>query len=308
MKQPNLMKIINKNILASYLYHAVQENQLEIHYQPQIKLSTGNIIGVEALLRWNHPVLGNISPIEFVPILEEINLINNVTKWMLSRACIKIKELSSFLNQPLKLSINLSANQLIADYLPQTINDILTKVDFPPHLLTLELVETSLIKDFDKAKQIIDKLKNLGISIAIDDFGAGYSSLTYLREFVCDIVKIDKSFITNLNQYSRKKTLVKGIIEICKNMNIEVVAEGIENETEFEFLRHNKCEYGQGYLISKPLSIDQLNHFMFKYTENNQEKKSYLLQDNNHQNKQTKYINNANIESVNFQAIQSLTI
>lgn len=251
--------------LMSYLYTAVEKKELEVYYQPQLDLVTNDIIGVEALLRWNHCQLGFVSPTEFIPLIEEMGLINEVTEWVLSTACNYMKGYSILCPNPLKISVNLSAHQLNDTSFANAVNRILQETNYPPELLTLELVESSSIQNIAIAQQIISYLKGLGISIAIDDFGTGYSSFSYLQQFPFDIVKIDKSFVTELGNCAKKRALVKGIIAISKSLNMKIVAEGIETSTERDFLADNQCDYGQGYFISKPLSLDQFHNFVIRY-------------------------------------------
>ena len=270
---PPLAKVTNidnydhlrKSNILKHLRVALAENKLEVYYQPQINLLTGDLIGVEGLLRWNHPELGIISPSEFIPILEKHDLINIATEWVLSTACNTIKHYSNFYGYPLKVSVNLSPYQLTCDSFPSLINSILIDIDFPPQLLTLELIETSVIGNFAQAKKIIQTLKNWGVSFALDDFGQSYSSLAYLLRLPFNIVKIDKLFISKINSCPRKQALVKAMLHLSKSLNLEVTAEGIETLEELNFLRDTQCNYGQGYLISKPLSIDNFHHFITKH-------------------------------------------
>ncbi len=265
-------EMLRKSLLINDLYIAIINEQLEVYYQPQIDINTKNIIGVEALVRWNHPQLGFISPEEFIPLLEEMDLINLATEFILYTACDDLKQCSMLSPQPLKLSINLLPQQLIDGTSLPNIDRILAETDFPPELLTLEIIESSSINDFEKTKETITELKKLGISIAIDDFGTGFSSFVYLQQLPVDIVKIDKSFVMDCDKSHKQQVLVKGLINIAQSLNLEVVAEGIETEIELGLMEDFNCDYGQGYLISKPLSLHQLLNFMLKYDLLNQQK------------------------------------
>ncbi len=255
-------QILRKCNLISDIYTALSDKKIDVCYQPQKDLHSGEVVGVEALMRWKHRDLGDISPYEFIPILEEINLIHTAFEWILYKSCRTVKKYSKLLSMPLRLAVNLSSCQLDNPDLCLRIKYILFALDFPPHLLTLELSESSLISNYHGAKKTIRDLKKLGVKVALDNFGTGYSSLTYLQEFPFDYVKIDKSFIGNLRDCKKKQALVQGIISIGKGLNLIVIAEGIENREDLDFLCKCDCNYGQGYIFSKPLSIKDFHSFI----------------------------------------------
>lgn len=264
-RKENEDKISRKSLLTSQLYQALENESLEVYYQAQVNLKTGKIIGAEALLRWNHPELGFISPDEFIPIAEKHGLINNITEWVLHKACLQAKKWSIVAGTPLRISVNISPYQLRYPNLASRIRHVLKEVDFDPNLLTLELVETTLITDFKKATQIMLELKKMGISIALDDFGTGYASLNYLQQLPFDSVKIDKSFITSVNDDERTMVIVKGMIAIAKALNLKIIAEGIETQKDLDFLLQESCNFAQGYLFSRPLTGSQFTTLLGKY-------------------------------------------
>jgi EAL domain-containing protein (putative c-di-GMP-specific phosphodiesterase class I) len=264
-RKENEDKISRKSLLTSQLYEALNNESLEVYYQAQVNIQTGNIIGAEALLRWNHPELGFVSPEEFIPIAEKHGLINDITEWVLRQACLQAKKWSIVAGTPLRISVNISPYQLRYPNLASRIRHVLQEVDFDPNLLTLELVETTLITNFKKAENIINELRKSGISIALDDFGTGYASLNYLQQLPFDSVKIDKSFITSVNDDERTMAIVKGMIAIAKALNLKIIAEGVETQQDLNFLLQEACDFGQGYFFSRPLMSSQFTILLSEY-------------------------------------------
>lgn len=246
-------KIDRRSLVTSSLFEALENEHFEVYYQPQIDLRTKKIIGAEALLRWNHAKLGFISPEEFIPLVEKNGLINALTEWVLYRACCQSKQFSILAGNPFHVSVNLSPYQLKSNNLVTKIREILTKLDFNPQLLTLELVETSVIKDLEQATRVINQLKELGISIALDDFGSGYASLSYLQNLPVDVLKLDKSLITSISDKKKTQVIVKGIIRIAKSLSMKVMAEGIETINDLDFVTEELCDVAQGYFFSAPI-------------------------------------------------------
>jgi EAL domain-containing protein (putative c-di-GMP-specific phosphodiesterase class I) len=253
---------LRKLYLVNSLEEALENKEFEVYYQPQINLNTGEIIGAEALLRWNHPEFGFISPDEFIPLAEESGLIIKIGEWVLREACNQAKIWSNICPVPLKIAVNLSPYQISQPGLTEQINNILKELHFPPQLLTLELTENALIKDEIRAQKTIEQLKRLGITLAIDDFGTGYSSLSYLQKFPFDVLKIDKSFISNLTDNPQKIAIVSGIIAIAQALNLELIAEGLEGQAELEFLTQKSCNFGQGYLFSRPVTASKFEELI----------------------------------------------
>ncbi|WP_017294713.1 two-component system response regulator [Geminocystis herdmanii] len=250
--------------LEAQLHHASERNELELYYQPKIEIATRKIIGAEALLRWNHPEEKFISPAVFIPLAEETGLIEEIGEWVLNRACEEFKIVQQKYRSDLEVAVNLSSRQFNQDLLEHKILKILGFHCFNPSLLQLELTESNLITNTSMAIKKINKLKSIGLSIAIDDFGTGYSSLGYIKDFNFDILKIDQCFIKDINHNPKNATITKYLIEMAHNLNLKVVAEGVEIEPELAFLYKNNCDYYQGYLFSRPLPFPQFQELLEK--------------------------------------------
>lgn len=239
--------------LENGLRKALELNQLELHYQPQIELVSGNVVGVEALVRWKHPEQGLIFPAEFIPLAEETGLIIPLGEWVLKTACKqnKIWQDNGLTHFP--VSVNISVRQLQDEKFVELVKNILVKTGLEPCYLELEITE-SMMLDYDRSPEILKHLKNIGVLIAIDDFGTGYSSISSLKHLPIDRIKIDKSFVDDITQHPSLGSLVKTIIEMGYNLGFEVVAEGIESQKQVDFLLENNCRIGQGFYYSKPKS------------------------------------------------------
>lgn len=242
------------------LQSAIRNNELQLHYQPQIYLKTGEVVGAEALLRWKHPELGNISPAEFIPIAESTGMIISIGKWVIQEACRQINTWQRN-GIHMKVAVNVSALQFQDEQFFEVVNEALSKSLFPPKYLELELTE-SVMHKMNQSSLIINKLKNIGIKVSIDDFGTGYSSLSILSALPIDMIKIDRSFVHKMMELPATATLVKTIIEMGNNLHFGLIAEGIESEDQAEFLLQNGCHYGQGYLYSPPISPDEFETFI----------------------------------------------
>jgi diguanylate cyclase len=239
---------------------ALERSELLLHYQPQVDSRTGEITGVEALVRWNHARKGLISPSKFIPIAEETGLVVPLGNWVLERACQELQPL--FSRVPLCLSVNLSAQNFRQPNLVWTVAEILERTQFNPAQLVIEITETSVLQDMAGAIATVKQLKALGIHVAIDDFGMGYSSLNYLRELPIDELKIDRAFITNVNDNLNDAEITQAIIGMAKNLRLKVIAEGVENEAQIEFLRHQGCYLIQGHFYSPALRVDELQQVL----------------------------------------------
>jgi diguanylate cyclase (GGDEF)-like protein len=242
-------------VLAAALQKALQEEQLKIHYQPKVSLTTGKIVGAEALIRWHHPERGNIPPSQFIPIAEETGLIVSLGEWVLKTAYQQIKLWNARFNEPIALAVNLSSRQFAQTDLLTYIARLLDENSCGVNNLELEITESVLIQNPQQASQKLSELKKLGIEIAIDDFGTGYSSLSYLRQFPFDILKIDRHFVRNLSNDKTNAAIVKAIIQIARSLNLKVVAEGVETEAELAFFARYPCDEIQGYVFSRPLGV-----------------------------------------------------
>jgi len=247
--------------LETDLRNALKKKEFVLNYQPIISLISGKIVGFEALLRWNHGKKGLISSDKFIPIAEETGLIVPIGNWVIKKACKQIKKWQSKFGN-LSISVNLSTKQFYYDELVEDIINVLNETKIDPHSLKLEITESSIIESYETVKDILLRLKELNIQIQIDDFGTGYSSLSYLHRFPVNTIKIDKSFISRINIDKENLEIVKTIIALAKNLNMEVIAEGIENKEQLGILRNLDCNYGQGYFFSKPLISDIIEELM----------------------------------------------
>ena len=240
------------------LRQAVDQNNLVVYYQPQVELASGRVVGVEALLRWRHPQQGMISPAEFIPLAEETGLIVSIGEWALLQACRQgcLWQQAGF--APLRVAVNISARQFRQSDLVAMVRRVLRETGFDGRHLELELTESLLMDDVDGAIATMTQLSQLGVGLSIDDFGTGYSSLAYLKRFPIDYLKIDRSFVRDIMDDPNDAAIAATIIDLARNMNLHVIAEGIELEAQRAFLQQKGCRYGQGYLFSQPLPADQL--------------------------------------------------
>ena len=257
-------KAKDRLILEKEMHHALEQGEFEVFYQPQINLKTCRIVGVEALLRWNHNSKGFIMPDVFIPIAEEVGLINPIGEWVLDSVCrqMTVWQQSGFVK--IKTAVNLSPRQFLQADLCHEIKKIIVKHALNPKFVDLEITESLMIKDVDRICEILHNIKALGVSIAVDDFGTGYSSLSFLKRFPIDQLKIDKSFISQLTTNSDDANIAKALISLAHNMDMLVVAEGIENWEQLKFLNEKHCDIGQGYLFSRPLSAKDMTVLLDK--------------------------------------------
>ncbi|GGL96836.1 motility regulator [Pseudomonas asuensis] len=244
--------------LEADLRHALLQNEFTLHYQPQYRCSNSQLTGLEALLRWNHPRRGNVSPVDFIPVLEETGLIIQVGDWVIKEACRQLRVWHDNKVRIPKVSVNLSARQFADNHLGEHIAKILQEVGLPPACLELELTESILMQNVDDALNTLRSLKELGVCISVDDFGTGYSSLNYLKQLPIDILKIDRSFVDGLPYGEQDAQIARAIIAMAHSLNLSVIAEGVENEEQLKFLRDHECDEVQGYLFDKPLSPEMI--------------------------------------------------
>ncbi|GAE43870.1 diguanylate cyclase/phosphodiesterase [Mesobacillus boroniphilus JCM 21738] len=252
--------------LENGLRKALEQNQLMLHYQPQVNLETWKIIGVEALVRWVHPEKGIISPAEFIPMAEETGLIVPLGKWVLKKASAQNKVWQEKGYSPIPMSVNISVRQLQEDRFIDSVKQVLFDTQLAPKYLDFEITE-SVMQNSEKTALILDQLKELGITLAIDDFGTGYSSLSLLKHFPIDKIKIDKSFVDDIIHHSNQGAMVKTIIDMGHNLQFDVIAEGVEEQEQVEFLLKNGCVVGQGYHFSRPLSVEAMEELLIKNNE-----------------------------------------
>lgn len=249
--------------LENGLRKAIEQEQLELFYQPQVDLVSGEMIGIEALIRWNHAEKGFIPPSEFIPLAEETGLIVPLGKWILHKACEQNKVWQDSGLAFVPIAVNISVRQLQDERFIDGVKEVLTGVGLKPQFLELEITE-SIMQNIEKSTIILNQLKKLGVKISIDDFGTGYSSLSYLRHLPIDNIKIDKSFVDDIIDHSNQGSIVKTIIDMGHNLNFTVIAEGIETEEQVSFLRENACKIGQGYFYSRPIPAEQVTAFLNK--------------------------------------------
>ena len=243
------------------LCQALENQDFSLSYQPQIHLATGELFGVETLLRWQHPQLGFISPAHFIPIAEKTGLIVPMGYWVLRQSCRQYQQWQREGIAPFKLSVNLSLRQLQEPDLVQRIQEILRETGMNPQHLALEITESLMFQEPDKAIARLHQLKRLGIQIAIDDFGVGYSSLSYLKDLPIQTLKIDKSFLDDLLTIQKNQVILQSIIELGHRLTLNIIAEGIENQEQLTVLRQMNCDYGQGYFFSRPLEFSDITQY-----------------------------------------------
>ena len=247
------LKVMQKVELESEAREALRDNQFSLALQPQIEMHTGRLVGFEALLRWQHPKKGNISPADFIPLLENTSFMLELDYWVITRSTYLIRELKNSGYPDVKMAINLSAGQFLDPSLPEFLQQQIIKNDIAPDQVCLELTETVLVSDIKRATTIMQNIRDMGCMLAIDDFGTGYSSLSYLKSLPADYIKIDRSFVANIASSADDRNIVHSTISMVRNMGMQVVAEGIETSEQYELLCHFDCNLGQGYLISRPI-------------------------------------------------------
>ena len=244
------------------LRHALENNALELHYQPQVNLVTGQISGVEALLRWEDPELGKVPPDVFIPIAEEYGLIVDISEWVINEACRQAQDWTRVFSLPITMSINVSAVHFNNQNLEAVIASALKATGLNPRHLELELTETSILHDLNQAIETLESFKDMGLQLALDDFGTGYSSLSYLMKLPFDRLKIDQSFIRNLKTETKGMAIVSAIISMSHSLGMSVIAEGVEQEEHMQALLQMHCDHIQGYHISRPLTAHKFEDFI----------------------------------------------
>ena len=245
-------------VLETSLRKAVERGELLLQYQPVIDLETKDFIAAEALVRWNHPDFGLLSPDKFIPLADETGLIIKIGEWVLYQACMQAKIWHDSSSHPISILVNVSAVQLGQPQLKEHVANVLNKTGLHPACLELEITESVLMQDAEASINTLNELKKMGVRIAVDDFGTGYSSLAYLKRFPIDVLKIDRTFIRDLSINSDSLAIVTAITALAKSLNLTIVAEGVETKEQLEYLCTKKCDRAQGFLISKPLNTDAL--------------------------------------------------
>ncbi len=249
-------------LLQNRLYQALFRAEFYLQYQPQLDIDSGRVIGVEALLRWNSPDLGEVTPDRFIPVAEGSGLIVPIGAWVMEEACRQAQALRQAGWPDLTMSVNLSALQFRRAGLIETVAGALERSQLPPHLLELELTESILLQDVDNTLETVQQLKALGVKLSIDDFGTGYSSLSYLKRFAVDKLKIDQSFVRDINSDPDDAAIVRAVIQLARSLRLATIAEGVETQGQLEFLRAEGCREIQGFLFSRPLLPPALKTFL----------------------------------------------
>ncbi|MEE9613519.1 MAG: EAL domain-containing protein [Thermodesulfobacteriota bacterium] len=244
---------LNNLALGNDLPLAIERNELRLHYQPKVDIGSNKTVGMEALVRWQHPKLGVVQPGSFIPLAEETGFVIPLGEWVLNAACKQNKSWLTAGIGPRTVAVNISAQHLVRPDMVKTVAGALKKSGLEPRYLEIEITESAIMKDPDAAVEVFGKLKDLGVSIAIDDFGTGYSSLAYLKRFPIDSLKIDRSFIRDVTTNEKDAAIVVAVIAMAHGLGIKAIAEGIETREQLDFLRANRCDQMQGYLFSRPL-------------------------------------------------------
>jgi EAL domain-containing protein (putative c-di-GMP-specific phosphodiesterase class I) len=246
--------------LKADMQRAIEHGEYQLHYQPVIELESGRITGVEALIRWIHPVRGLVPPLDFIPLAEETGLIVPIGRWVMHEACRYAVELQALFpsDPPLHMAVNLSARQIARPELVDEVREILVDTGLDPHSLILEITESVMMQDMELSIERLGELKQLGVQLAVDDFGTGYSSLNYIRRFPVDILKVDKSFVDGVNEDGEASALTEAVIKLAGILNLRPVAEGIERADQLQRLLELRCDMGQGFFFAKPLPSEEL--------------------------------------------------
>jgi diguanylate cyclase (GGDEF)-like protein/PAS domain S-box-containing protein len=248
--------------IESALRNALERDEFVLHYQPQVDLASGEVVGMEALIRWQHPEMGMVSPIRFIGVAEETGLIVQIGAWVMRAACQQNQAWQQAGLGKLRVAVNLSARQFGAANLIADIRSVLTETALPPDCLEIELTESLFMSDVTLAVELLHGMKALGINLSIDDFGTGYSSLSYLSRFPIDVLKIDRSFVAEITRDSNDAAIVASIIALAHNLKLAVIAEGVETEEQLDYLRRHGCDVMQGYFFSRPLPADEFEQLL----------------------------------------------
>lgn len=251
------VRAVERQLIESHLHHALERQQFVLHYQPKINLSSGAITGAEALLRWQHPQWGLVSPARFISIAEDCGLIVPIGRWVLREACTQAKRWQSAGAGPTTVAVNISAQEFRHRDFIAGVRTILSESGLAPGILQLEVAESVLMRDAKASIEILHQLKDMGIQLAVDGFGTGFSSLSYLNRFPLDTLKIDQSFVQEIDGTDGTGIIVSAVIAMGSSLNHRVIAEGVEQQSQLAFLQEQLCEEGQGYFFSRPLQVEQ---------------------------------------------------
>lgn len=261
---PSLNKITHLHLkVEQHLRHAIRKNEFTLHYQPQINITTQKIIGIEALLRWNNKELGNIPPTEFIPIAEETGLIVPIGEWVLRTACQQAMQWHKNNLGVGRMAVNVSTRQFQHNtHFLQTIKSVLEDTGLPPNMLELEITENIMIQETELTIKMLSEIKNLGVRFSMDDFGTGYSSLSYLKHLPLDVIKIDRAFVHDIVTDQNDAAIMTVITTLAQQLNLTVIAEGVETKEQLEFIRAHQCDIVQGYYFSKPICAEEMTRIL----------------------------------------------
>ena len=258
-------EVKERMVIKNGLIRALENDELSLSYQPKLDIATNTISSVEALMRWNSPTLGSVSPVVFIPVLEESGMVMEVGEWAILKACLQHMEWVAAGLPPLRVAVNLSARQLRDPKFVDTVKEILSAKSLAPEILEIEITESMLMSDAPNVVAALEALHDFGVNIAMDDFGTGYSSLSYLRRFPIDTIKIDRSFVADIVTSKDYAEIIRTIINMGKTLNRKVIAEGVEEEEQLSILREYGCDEIQGYLISPAMVSEELVEFYKKW-------------------------------------------
>ena len=256
-------KIVKQMKLELDMHKAIENNEFSMLYQPKLDLNTGTIDSLEALIRWNHPEQGVITPGDFIPAAEKSGLVIDIGYWCLREVCAQTRKWVDQGAKDLRVSVNISAIEFVEEDFVEKISDILKESDLAASHLELEVTETTVMSDLAKSSKIIDELRFRGVTVTLDDFGTGYSSFNYLGHLNFDWIKIDKSFLMDAMKHRRSKTLYSGIVTMAQSIGLKVVSEGIETQQEYNYVKKLGIDEMQGYMLSKPLELEAATRTLF---------------------------------------------
>lgn len=254
--------------MENHLRHALLHNEFYLFYQPQVRLKDNTIYGLEALIRWTSPQLGEVFPSEFIPLAEEIGLLIDITSWVSEKACLYNKMLQDTGIPPIIIAVNISASHLMTANIVDQIKEILDRSLLDPRYLELEITEDIFLDDSERIIINLKQIKELGVHIVIDDFGTGYSSLSYLQKFPVDTLKLDGSFIQKIGENHASEKLISATINLAHSLDLNIVAECVETQYQWDFLKEQGCDFAQGYFFCKPLAAEEIKHFLEQYESN----------------------------------------
>jgi EAL domain-containing protein (putative c-di-GMP-specific phosphodiesterase class I) len=244
--------------MESKLKRALENEELELHYQAKVEIETGRIVGIEALLRWHNPEMGQVSPARFIPVAEETGVIVPIGEWVLETACRQAQSWRLEGLAPVNVAVNLSSHQFRRGGLIEKVDQVLASTGWDAQWLELELTESVIMENAEETIRVLNQLKAMGITLSVDDFGTGYSSMAYLKRFPLDVVKIDRSFVNDITTDVNDATIVRAVIALAHGLNLISIAEGVETEQQLNFLREHGCDQIQGYLVNRPVPAERM--------------------------------------------------